>query len=229
MNLTDAILLLAGSFFVIRGIFKGFSGEALSLVGVLGGFYCALRFYASVSGALSENFGVSPSVADMASMAGVFGVIFTGCSLVDRWLKKMLTKTNLTWMDKTFGAVTGFLKVYVIALLLLVSGMLLAPVAGDAWVRESRVLIATARTWPIVYPILDRAGMLPDLAELQQDAKEYVLEQASRSLFPDEADGASDAPDGAVSGDEPRGPVNSASDKEQGVLDYLMRWGGSRN
>ncbi|MDR1481700.1 MAG: CvpA family protein [Synergistaceae bacterium] len=183
MNLTDIILLLTASYFIARGILKGFSGEALSLISVFGGAFCALRFHSPISLPLAKYLGLASTTADMVSIAGIFVFICFVCYIADICLKKALTTTNLTWMDKTFGAIAGFLKVYVIAMFLLVSGMLLAPFAGDRWIRESGVLIVTARTWPVVSPLLDRMGLLPDLTDLQQDAKDYVLKQAGRRLF----------------------------------------------
>jgi membrane protein required for colicin V production len=183
MSLTDIILLLTGSYFIVRGMLKGFSGEVVSLVSVFGGAFCALRFRSPVSLLLSGYLGLSSAISDMVSMVGIFAAVCFACHLFDGSLKKVLATTRLTWMDKTLGTVAGFLKVYVIAMFLLVSGMLLAPVAGDAWVSESRVLTAAAKTWPVVSPLLDKFGLLPDLAEFQRDARDYILKQAERSIF----------------------------------------------
>ncbi|MDR3355406.1 MAG: CvpA family protein [Synergistaceae bacterium] len=183
MSLTDIILLLIASYFIVRGILKGFSGEAISLVSVFGGAFCALRFHPIVSLRLAKFLGLAPAVSDMVSMTGIFAAVCFACHLFDKGLKRALDTTSLTWMDKTFGAIAGFLKVYVIAMFLLVGGMLLAPVAGDAWVKGSRVLTAAAKTWPIVSPLLDRAGLIPDLADFQRDVRDYILEQAGRDVL----------------------------------------------
>jgi hypothetical protein len=95
----------------------------------------------------------------------------------------MLDITNLSWADKAAGGFSGLVKLYVITLLVLVAGMIISPLTGDAWVRESRVLSVTAYTWPAVYPVLDGLGVLPDLAELQAEAKRYIIQQASGSIF----------------------------------------------
>ncbi|MDR1916961.1 MAG: CvpA family protein [Synergistaceae bacterium] len=182
MNVTDLVLLIVGSYFVIRGIFRGISGEMLSLASAAGGFFCALKYYKTVSGVLISNFGVTPLLAAVFSMLGIFGLIFLICNIIDGALKKILTNTNLTWIDKLCGALAGFIKIYIIAMMALVSGMIMAPITGDAWVRESRTLVTTAKTWPLVYPFLDKAGLVPDLASIQRQAYEYILQQAATSI-----------------------------------------------
>ena len=200
MSLTDIILLLTGSFFIVRGILNGFSGEVVSLVSVFGGVFCALRFHSHVSLLLSRRLGLAAAISDMVSMVGIFAAVCFACHLFDSSLKKVLATTRLTWMDKAFGAVAGFLKAYAISMSLLVSGMLLAPVTGDAWVKESLVLTAAAKTWPVVSPLLDKLGLLPDLAEFQRDAKDYILKQAERNLFGAEGEASETYGGGPTSG-----------------------------
>ncbi|MDR1472397.1 MAG: CvpA family protein [Synergistaceae bacterium] len=179
MNITDLALLVAGSYFVIRGLFRGISGELLSLLSVAGGFFCALRYYKAIAGVLTSNFDAAPLFAAAFSMLGIFGLVFFICSIVDGTLKKILGNANLTWADKLCGALAGFAKIYIIAMMVLVSGMILAPIAGDAWVRDSRALVLAARTWGLAYPLLDRAGLIPDIEEIQREARDYILQQAA--------------------------------------------------
>lgn len=240
MNVTDIAILLLGSYFVIRGLFRGFSGELLSLLSVIGGFYCALRFYGPISIFFSESFSITPLVTSTFAMLGIFLVIFMLCAVLDKGLKKILKGISLTWVDKFFGGIAGFLKIYVLALLLLVLGMVFSPVTGDRWVSDSKALIATAKTWPYVYPLLDRAGLLPDLATLQQEAKDYVLRQASRRLFGDEPNASQNAPlGGNAQEDDSTAPpasadtfgelqgeaVNDMLREEHGLLDFFLEWG----
>jgi hypothetical protein len=54
---------------------------------------------------------------------------------------------------------------------------------GDEWVQDSRVLILTARTLPFVSPALEKAGLMPDLKAIQDEAVDYVLRQAGRTVL----------------------------------------------
>lgn len=231
MNVTDVALLVAGSYFIIRGAFKGFSGELLSLIGIIGGFYCSLTFYSPVAGFLSKQFGISTLASSAFTMLAIFMLIFSVCAISEKCAKKILKGTNLTWLDKFGGATAGFIKIYLISLLLLVAGMVMAPLSGDAWVRESRALVAAAKTWPYVYPLLDRVGVLPDLSELQAEAKEYIMQQASRSLF--ERYGTAVAGNvpidpSAISADVLSDPSMAEKVREltgDGLLDFFLGWG----
>lgn len=226
MNATDVALLLIGSYFLIRGLFRGITGEILMLVGVIGGFYCAIRFYPPIAGFLADTFGVTQLFTTALSMVLIFFSIFAACALVDRALKKILKETKLTWVDKFLGGVAGLLKLYIVTLLLLVSGMFLSPITGDEWVRESKTLILTARTWPVVYPLLDRIGVLPDLQKLQGEAKAYIMRQAMESIFGPPDDRAPD--DTAAASDDARtdsAPADGAleeAERQNPMLEFFL-------
>ncbi|MDR3331330.1 MAG: CvpA family protein [Synergistaceae bacterium] len=234
MNLTDIVLLLLGGYFIIRGVIKGFSGEAISLISVMLGSLCALKFYTPISGTLINELGLSKFVASSISMLAIFFAIFAAFAILDRGLKKALDGSSLSGVNKIFGALAGFIKIYLIAMTLLVSGMLLSPIIGDAWVRDSNVLIATAKTWPIVYPILDGAGLLPNLEDVQRDAGEYFMKQASHSLF----DGGTDYGDidalrgGVFTSADLASPIDISEDKsegdEGGILGSILDWGRNK-
>lgn len=178
MNTTDLVLIVLGGYFIVRGLFRGLSGELLSLISVIGGFYCALTFYVRMAKILSRALELPPLVATPLAMTGIFVLVYVATSVVERFARKLLRATRLTWMDKLAGGVAGFIKSYLIALLLLVGGMILAPVTGDAWVKESEALRITAKTWPFIYPLLDRMGVLPNVESLQEEAASYIQKQA---------------------------------------------------
>lgn len=182
MNAADLVLMVVGCYFVIRGLFIGISGQILSLIGVAGGFYCSLTLYAPVAQIITETIGVHPLIATTLTMLGIFLLLNAGCALIGKFVKEFLKATNLTGMDKFLGGLTGFVKLYLIALLLFVIVMLLSPFTGDAWVKDSKGLAVTAKTWPIIYPLLEKAGALPDIEALQEEARNHMIEQARKNL-----------------------------------------------
>ena len=228
MNVTDIALLALGSYFVIRGLFRGLSGEILSLVSIVGGFYCSLTFYTPLARLITTHLGVTHLASSAFSMLAIFLTIAAGCAVAQKFLKTILRGTSLTWLDKTLGACAGFVKIYLIALVALVAGMVASPVAGDAWVQESKTLIAAAKTWPYVYPLLDRVGVLPDLNELQQEARDYIFKQASKNLF--ETYGAANAGAPAASADLLSNPaaldeIRTQTEQSHPMLDFFLNWG----
>jgi membrane protein required for colicin V production len=179
MSPADIVLLVAGLFFVIRGMIRGFSGEVISLIGAIGGFACAMKFYRPFAKVLSDNFGASRAASAIIAMLAIFFLIFIACALLEMAVKHAISKTNLTFTDKIFGGVVGLLKIYVLTLLVLIGGRLLAPVAGDAWMKESRALAAASFTWPAVSPVLKTLGVLPDIEAMQREARDYISKQGA--------------------------------------------------
>ncbi|MDR1580746.1 MAG: CvpA family protein [Synergistaceae bacterium] len=215
MSAVDIALLAAGIFFVVRGIMKGISGEVISLLGTVGGFFCSIRFYEPFAAILMTNFGMSAAPATILSMLAIFFVIFFGCAMIETLVKKVIKKTSLTVTDKTLGALVGLFKMYVIALLVLVGGFAIQPLTGDAWIQKSRVLSAVSITWPVASDLLDRAGLLPDISTIQEEAREYIIRQAGRAM----RDASEDVMIQALSGDAalPSGEITYPDGTEPGA------------
>ncbi|MDR0764656.1 MAG: CvpA family protein [Synergistaceae bacterium] len=182
MSAVDVALTAAGFFFIIRGMMKGISGEVISLLGTVGGFFCSIKFHEPFAVILTTNFGVPAAPATILSMLAVFFAIFFGCAVVETLVKKIVKKTSLTVTDKTLGALEGLFKTYAAALLVLVGGFAIQPLAGDEWIRKSRVLSAVSITWPVASDLLDRAGLLPDINAIREGAREYIIRQAGRAV-----------------------------------------------
>jgi uncharacterized membrane protein required for colicin V production len=188
MSVIDITMLCIGIFFIVRGIFRGLSGEVISLFGAVGGFVCAIKFYGPLQNILMERLGASVLAATIASMLAIFLVIFFGCSILESLVKKIISKTSLTSTDKFLGACVGVVKLYIITLFVLVGGAILAPVTGGAWdaaLDESRVMAFTRFTWPLVSPPLERAGLMPDIDAIQDRARDYLTRKAARTIMDD--------------------------------------------
>lgn len=188
MSALDVFLISISAFYIIRGLFKGLSGELISLFGTIGSFYCSLNYYAPLSGFLSKKFGVVPMLSTALAMICLFCTVFVTCTLVGMFFKKILKVTKLKIVDKILGGLSGALRVYIITIVLLIVGMILSPFAGDKWVTNSKVLGAAAKTWPTVYPALDSMGLIPDMQSIQKNAQEYILKQAVRQIMPETKD-----------------------------------------
>lgn len=211
MQIIDIALLLLGAYFVIRGLIKGFSSELISLVAIIGGFYCAMRFYGNLSTVISEMTGLSDMASSAIAMGGIFLAVNLIAMALRMALKKVIEDNVLGWLDKLLGMLAGFVKIYLVTLAVLMFGMIASPLAGERWISESRVLVTAAKTWPYAMPVLDAIGFLPDLEKLQSDARDFMLRTAQRPIFAGESDeGASDpklaSPQGEAADDAAREP-----------------------
>ena len=183
MSVVDIVLLIVGLFFVVRGLMKGLSGEIISLIGTVGGFVCAIRFYEPFAAILMEKFGASVLVSTILAMLAIFFLIFFGSAMLEMSIKKVISKTNLTFTDKLLGAVVGLFKMYVISLMVLIGGGIISPMTGDAWMRGSQVLQVASVTFPYISPLMERAGMPPDFAAIQEEVRNYITRQAGSAIM----------------------------------------------
>ena len=88
MNTTDLVLIVLGGYFIVRGLFRGLSGELLSLISVIGGFYCALTFYIHMTKILSRALELPPLVATPLAMTDIFVLVYVATSVVERFARK---------------------------------------------------------------------------------------------------------------------------------------------
>lgn len=184
----DIFLLGLGAYFVIRGLFKGLSGEVVSLFAVIGGFWGALKFHGPVGEIISRVTGLAPMPSSAAAMALIFIAVNLVCLAMRIALKKAIDGTSLTWLDKALGAAAGLLKIYLVSLAVLMAAMVSAPLVGDQWVQDSRMLVTTAKSWQYVQPVLDGMGLLPDLSKAQDSARGFMLRAAGQTLMEAGAD-----------------------------------------
>ena len=184
MTTVDVFLLALFAFYVMRGLFKGLSGELVSLLSTMGSFYCSLNYYQPLSALLTKKLNLTPVLSTAIAMLCLFGAVYVLCALVGIFFKKALKAARLGIIDKLLGGFSGAVRVYAIAIVLLIVGMILAPLSGDKWVVESKVLGAAAKTWPTVYPVLDSIGFIPDVQSIQKDAQDYIMKQAMNQILP---------------------------------------------
>lgn len=193
MSVVDIALLAIGCFFIVKGLFKGLSGEVMSLAAVIGGFYCSLRWREPISDVISNTFGISGTGASIIAMLAVFLCVYIVCAVIRRLLRRVIKVTSLTWLDKALGAAAGLLKIYVVCVAVLIVGMLIAPVAGTSWFESSSVLSATASTWPYVSPMLESVGISIDTDKLQEEARGFIMRGVGQNL--QRGEGASETTD----------------------------------
>ncbi len=179
MNAVDIVLLALGGYFVVRGFMRGLTGEFFSLLGVVGSFYCSMAYCAPLSHYISTKWDINPLVTTTIAIVVIFLAVLLFCAVMGKQVRKLLKITKLSRLDTILGGVTGFLKIFLIVLAILVVGVIVFPFTGNGWLRDSKVLMTTARILPVVYPPLEERGFVPNLEELRQDAVEFIL---SRSL-----------------------------------------------
>lgn len=140
MSLTNpfdiGIVIIVG-FCLIRGFFRGFVKEVISLIGVLTGFYGACVYYLDIAHLLSKWISHPPYLNIMS-----FSVIFIGVivliSLSGAAIKYLMDVAFLGWIDRILGVGMGSIKGVLVVSILLVSFVTFLP-EWKPLIEQSRI------------------------------------------------------------------------------------------
>ncbi len=115
MNSIDLIVIIVTSFFLLRGLFRGFILELTIVVGLIAGYILAASYHDLIAAILFEYF---PQLPESAANIISFAVIFITVNIVLRIVAGIITKTikfaMLGWLNRMLGALFGTIKSVVI-------------------------------------------------------------------------------------------------------------------
>lgn len=141
MNILDVLIVVVMAFLIVRGVMRGFFGEAASLAGILLGIWFAVRYLDRVTEYLKPHM---PDVAflPVLSFALIFVVVLVLCNLAGWWMRILFKKTALGWLDRVLGAGLAMVKGVVVTYL--------AIVILTVYLLPATPLIARSKLAPVV-------------------------------------------------------------------------------
>lgn len=151
MNSIDIGILVIAAIFFIRGIFRGFVFELVTVVGLILGYIISITYLSLVAGYILSFF---PSIPDSIVKLVSFFVLFVGTNLLLRMIANIITKTlkiaMLGWLNRFLGGLLGMLKsIIVMSIIVFVLDMI--PLSS---LLLEQVEVQTSE----LYPILDALG-----------------------------------------------------------------------
>ena len=174
-HLIDIFFILLGCYFVIRGCFRGFVGEVLTLVGFFLSIYVSFKFSGKFGYFISAFTGINESVSQLAAIILVWVFISIIVAVIRTMVKSLLSAISLSGIDRLLGIFSGLLKTFVAVYVVLIGGLLLAPVVEPTWMTESDVIRYAGRQWPEVKQILVDFNLLPNAGSLPDGTLEQIL------------------------------------------------------
>ena len=174
-HLIDIFFILLGCYFVIRGCFRGFVGEVLTLVGFFISIYVSFKFSGKFGYVISAFTGINESVSQLAAIILVWVFISIIVAVIRTIVKSLLSAISLSGIDRLLGIFSGLLKTFVAVYVVLIGGLLLAPVVEPTWMTESDVIRYAGRQWPEVKQILVDFNLLPNAESLPEGTLEQIL------------------------------------------------------
>jgi membrane protein required for colicin V production len=160
MNSLDLFILIFASIFFIRGIFRGFVFELITVAGLIIGYLVAITYLDILSSLLIRFFPALPiAVCYIIS----FIVIFIVTNVVLRFVANVLTRTlkfaMLGWLNRLFGGLFGLVKG------ILILSILVFLVSFVPFSTQFIAMIGTDQS--ILFPLLKALG--PELYEHIKD------------------------------------------------------------
>ena len=117
MNIADLIFLLLALFFVIKGFFRGFISEFMSMAALILGLIAALAFQNQLS-ALLKDMIKSDTFRPIAAFFLLFIGTYILVKLLDLLLHNAIEAIKMNSLDRLLGLVWGLLETAVIVLII---------------------------------------------------------------------------------------------------------------
>ena len=117
MNIADLIFLLLALFFVIKGFFRGFISEFMSMAALILGLIAALAFQNQLS-ALLKDMIKSDTFRPIASFFLLFIGTYILVKLLELLLHNAIEAIKMNSLDRLLGLVWGLLETAVIVLII---------------------------------------------------------------------------------------------------------------
>lgn len=174
-NIWDIFIIVTAFYFIIRGCFRGLVGELVTLAGFLASFYLSFHYSGEIGAILGKSMGLNPYVAQATAVVLIWLCVTLAAAVLRLLLKGLVGAVHLTAIDKLLGFFTGMLKTVIIIYVIIMGGLLLAPVVSPTWLSESTVLRYAGRNWPVVRSCFISLGVLPQDTTLPNGTLEQIL------------------------------------------------------
>lgn len=171
----DIFFILLGCYFIIRGCFRGFVGEVINLVGFFCSIYVSFKFSGKFGNVISAFTGINESVSQLVAIVLVWIVISIIVAVIRKIIKGLISAISLSGIDKLLGIFSGLLKTFIAVYIVLIGGLLLAPVVEPIWMTQSDIIRYAGRQWPEVKQILIDFSLLPNAEALPKGTLEQIL------------------------------------------------------
>ena len=167
MNFIDLIVIIVTSFFLLRGLFRGFILELTIVIGLIAGYLISITYYDYLSVFIIKAYfpQIPDSIADVISFAILFIGINIGLRLAAGVITKTLKFAMLNWVNRLLGAVFGTIKAFLI-LGITVFIINLIPLSGTFMEKAGK-------NESVFYPILELIG--PELYKYITESRELNI------------------------------------------------------
>ena len=170
------VLILA-----IKGFLNGVVREVAGLVGIIGGFFLASRYYHPAGEFINKNLIIIPnkSAIDLVGFIGVFLLVWIFCIFLGFLFNRILKISALGFLDKSLGFLVGGLKFF-----LMVSIIVASLYRVEFLKKYMDKLSKNSVTFPLAVEVGDTIMKLSpeDFSKVQNDIKEKISKNMKNNL-----------------------------------------------
>lgn len=159
MNILDFIILGLVTFFLIKGIFRGFFREIASLAGIIFGLVIGNHYYPQMANLLKSYIPLEKSLPLIAFII-LFVLVVIGFHLFGLLLQGLFKRLFIGWFDRALGIGFALIKGIILSYLLIVLLTFFMP-SKCPLIAKSR----TARLVVITYQSMAKL-ISPDLYQI---------------------------------------------------------------
>ena len=174
-NYWDIFFIILGCYFIIRGSFRGFVGEVITLVGFLASFYLSFHYSGGLGRFLSVTMGLNAYMAQAAAAVLIWLSVTLIAAMLRMILKSLIGAASLGGIDKLLGLFSGVIKSVIVVYVVITGGLLLAPVVTPTWMSQSDILRYAGRSWPQFRAMFIDLNLLPEGTTLPDGTLEQIL------------------------------------------------------
>lgn len=123
----DLVIVGLFALLIVRGLWLGFLKQVTGLLALYLGYFVASQYHGTIFPVL-KDISDNPKVVFLASYVILFVATYIVVMLLGKALGYVIQLTITSWFDRMLGAVVGFAKAVILAVLLhMVLGTVLAP------------------------------------------------------------------------------------------------------
>lgn len=161
--IVDLISAGAVGYTAVRGMFRGFAGEVLRIIGFAAAVFCGWNFADDGAALILEMF---PEWNGPLLTLGASVAIFVGVSLLFSLLETAVTMllraAKLSALDHLMGAAAGALRGAAFVLIAYGVVTTFGGVLPTAWMADSRAMQISSVVYPEVVKFLKDFGVMPE-------------------------------------------------------------------
>lgn len=139
MNWADWLILAILLISCLISLKRGFVKEALSMLNWVVAFFVAVTFREPLSALLAEQIS-TPSVREIVAFTMLFAATLIVGAMLNFLLAEVVRMTGLSGTDRFFGVVFGFVRGFILVMVILIFVPSLVNVQEDLWWRESMLI-----------------------------------------------------------------------------------------